>query len=173
MRTLRLLSLGATMLLILNLTGTGAAGQAPEPVQRVLVLYSDERLLPANIIMDETIRAVFAVGTNNRVEFYSEFLDVARFQGEEQQRRQRDFFRDKYRERPPDLLFAVSGSALVFLAKHRAELFSGVPIVYCPFAGDPHADQLVHEVRKLPTRSTKSASRKHQALERDQSPIPP
>jgi signal transduction histidine kinase len=142
MWTVRLLSLGATMLLILNLAGTGAAGQAPEPVQRVLVLYSDERLLPANIIMDETIRAAFAVGTNNRVEFYSEFLDVARFQGEEQQRRQRDFFRDKYRERPPDLLFAVSGGALVFLAKHRAELFPGVPIVYCPFAGDPHADQL-------------------------------
>src|SRR6478609_6152047 len=107
------------MLLILNLAGTGAAGQAPEPAQRVLVLYSDERLLPANIIMDETIRAAFAVGTNNRVEFYNEFLDVARFQGEEQQRRQRDFFRDKYRERPPDLLFAVSGGALVFLAKHR------------------------------------------------------
>jgi hypothetical protein len=64
------------------------------------------------------------------------------FRGEEQQRRQQDFFRDKYRERLPDLLFAVSGGALVFLAKHRAELFSGVPIVYCPFAGDPHADQL-------------------------------
>jgi hypothetical protein len=101
MGIVRLLSLCAIMLLILNLAGTGAAGQAPEPVQRVLVLYSDERLLPANIIMDETIRAAFAVGTNNRVEFYSEFLDVARFQGEEQQRRQRDFFRDKYRERRP------------------------------------------------------------------------
>jgi signal transduction histidine kinase len=142
MWTVRLLSLGGAMLLILNLAGAKVAGQTPASVQRVLVLYSDERLLPANIIMDEAIRAAFAVGTNNRVEFYSEFLDVARFPGEEQQRRQRDFFRDKYRERPPDLLFAVSGGALVFLAKHRAELFSGVPIVYCPFAGDPHADQL-------------------------------
>jgi hypothetical protein len=80
----------------------------------VLVLYSDERLLPANIILDQAIRAAFAVGTNNRVEFYSEFLDVARFPGEEQQ--QRDFFRDKYLERPPDLVIAVSGGALVFLA---------------------------------------------------------
>jgi hypothetical protein len=67
---------------------------------------------------------------------------VARFPGEEQQQRQRDFFRDKCRERPPDLLFTVSGGALVFLSKHRAELFAGVPIVYCPFAGDPDADQL-------------------------------
>src|SRR6266576_3380452 len=139
---LRLLSLGATMLLILNLASTSAAGQAPVPGQRVLMLYSDERLLPANIIMDEAIRAAFAVGTKNRVEFYSEFLDVARFPGEEQQQRQRDFFRDKYRERPPDLVIAASGGALAFLAKHRAELFAGVPIVYCSFAGDPHPDLL-------------------------------
>jgi PAS domain S-box-containing protein len=119
-----------------------AAGLAPAPVQRVLVLYSDERLLPANIIMDEAIRAAFAAGTKNRVEFYSEFLDVARFPGEEQQQRRRDFFRDKYRERPPDLVIAVSGGAWVFLSKHRAELFAGVPIVYCSLAGDAHADQL-------------------------------
>jgi PAS domain S-box-containing protein len=138
----RLLSLGATMLLILNLAGTSAGGQAPAQGQRVLVLYSDDRLLPANIIVDEAIRAAFAVGTKNRVEFYSEFLDVARFPGEEQQQRQRDFYRDKYRERPPDLVIAVSGGALVFLAKHRAELFAGVPIVYCSFAGDPHPDLL-------------------------------
>ncbi len=90
----RLLSLGATMLLILNLAGTSAGGQAPAQGQRVLVLYSDDRLLPANIIVDEAIRAAFAVGTKNRVEFYSEFLDVARFPGEEQQQRQRDFYRD-------------------------------------------------------------------------------
>src|SRR5271166_2281080 len=138
----RILSLGATMLLILNLAGTSAAGQAPAPGQRVLVLYSDERLLPANIIVDEAIRAAFAVGTNNRIEFYSEFLDVARFPGEEQQQRQRDFFRDKYRERPPDLVIAVSGGALVFLAKHRTDLFAGAAIVYCPVAGDPHPDHV-------------------------------
>jgi len=34
------------MLLILNLAGTGAGGQAPAQGQRVLVLYSDDRLLP-------------------------------------------------------------------------------------------------------------------------------
>src|SRR5271165_2405876 len=138
----RLLNLGVTILLILNLTSTSGDGQAPAPAQRVLVLYSDERLFPANIIIDEAIRAAFAVRTNNHVEFYSEFLDVSRFPGEEQQQRQRDFFRDKYRERPPDLVIAVSGGALVFLAEHRADLFAGVPIVYCSYAGDPPADQL-------------------------------
>src|SRR5258708_13330868 len=88
----RLRSLGATMLVILNLAGTSAAGHAPAPGQRVLMLYSDERLLPANIIMDEAIRAAFAVGTKNRVELYSEFLDVARFPGDVQQPLHRNFF---------------------------------------------------------------------------------
>jgi hypothetical protein len=108
----------------------------------VLVLYSDERLLPANIIVDEAIRATFAVGINNRIEFYSEFLDGARFPSEDEQQRQRDFLRDEYRERPPDLVIAVSGGALVFLTKHRPDLFTGVPIGYCPVAGDPHPDHL-------------------------------
>ena len=67
---------------LIILAGTSAAGQAPAPRQRVLVLYSDERLLPNNIIMDEAIRATFAAGTKKRVEFYSEFLDLARFPGD-------------------------------------------------------------------------------------------
>jgi PAS domain S-box-containing protein len=40
------------------------------------------------------------------------------------------------------LVIAVSGGALVFLAQHRAELFAGVPIVYCSVVGDPHPDHL-------------------------------
>ena len=84
------------------------------PLQRVLVLYSDERLLPANIIIDESIRQTFAVGTSSRIEFHSEFLDAARFPGEAHEQRQRDFLRDKYRDRRPDLLIAVSGAAVEF-----------------------------------------------------------
>ena len=106
-------------------TASGVAAQTPSStpsLRRVLVLYSDERLLPANIILDEAIRATFAAETSDHIEFHSEFLDVTRFPGEEQQQRQRDFLRDKYRERPPDVVIAVSGAALEFLLKYRAEL---------------------------------------------------
>ena len=74
------------------------------PLRRALLLYSDERLLPANIIADEAIRATFAAKSSNRIEFHSEFLDVSRFPGETQQQREMDFLREKYRERPPDLM---------------------------------------------------------------------
>src|SRR5258705_10752591 len=110
----RLLSLVATMLLILALASGGVVAQTPSstPLRRVLVLYSDERLVPYNIILDEAIRATFAADTSHRIEFHSEFLDVTRFPGESQQQRQRDFLRDKYRERPPDLVIAVAEPAL-------------------------------------------------------------
>ena len=78
-------------------------------------------MLPANVIVDEAIRATFAAETNDRIEFHSEFLDVSRFPGEAQQQRQRDFLRDKYRERPPDLVIAGGGPALEFLLKYRAD----------------------------------------------------
>ena len=103
---------------------------------RVLVLYSNDRLLPANVAGDEAIRATFAAGTHGAVEFYSEFLDVDRFPGESQQDRARDFFLDKYRERPPDLVIAGGGSALAFLVKYRATLFSQLPIVHCAVSPD-------------------------------------
>jgi ABC-type uncharacterized transport system substrate-binding protein len=90
--------------------------------------------------VDEAIHATFTAEAGNRIELHSEFLDVARFPGEEQ--RQRDFFRAKYRERPPDLVIAVGGDAFAFLAERRAELFGAVPIVYCSVAGDPHPEHL-------------------------------
>ncbi len=108
----------------------------------MLVLYSDERLLPANLIVDEAIHATFTADTTNRIELHSEFLDVARFPGEEQRQRQRDFFREKYRQRPPDLVIAVGGDAFLFLEERRSELFGGLPIVYCSVAGDPRPQDL-------------------------------
>ncbi|HEY5892396.1 MAG TPA: hypothetical protein VIT91_04120, partial [Chthoniobacterales bacterium] len=94
----RLLCLGTTILLAWTASSVVAQTPSSTPLRRVLVLYSDERLLPANIILDEAIRATFAAETSDRIEFHSEFLDVTRFPGEEQQQRQRDFLRDKYRE---------------------------------------------------------------------------
>jgi signal transduction histidine kinase len=120
-----------------------AGGQAPDrgPSQRVLVLYSDDRLLPANLIVDRAINAVFTTDSR-RFELHSESLDVVRFPGEEQRQRQRVFLREKYRERPPDLLIAVSGSAFAFLTERRAELFATAPIVYCSIAGGSRPEHL-------------------------------
>ena len=135
----RLFLFAAVVLVILAWARVNAVGQTPNlrPSQRVLVLYSDERLLPANLIVDQAIHAAFTPDNTKRIELYSEFLDAAHFPGEQQRQRQRLFFREKYQARPPDLVIAVGGDAFAFLTERRAELFSGVPIVYCSIAGDP------------------------------------
>jgi hypothetical protein len=43
------------------------------------------------MIVDETILATFAADASKRIEIHSEFLDVYRFPGEAQQRRERFF----------------------------------------------------------------------------------
>src|SRR5262245_33369731 len=46
-------------------------------VKYVLVLYTDDRLLPANVVIDGRFRQAFAhpPGRAYRVEYFSEFLD--------------------------------------------------------------------------------------------------
>jgi PAS domain S-box-containing protein len=112
----------------------GAQGAVTPPAvrqPRVLVLYSNERLLPANVAVDEAIRTTFHSAFEKPVEFYAEFLDVNRFPSLIQQERTREFLSEKYRERPPDVIIAAGGSALHFLIKHRATLFPRVPVVHC------------------------------------------
>ena len=98
---------------------------------RVLVLYSNERLLPAGMAVDEAIRGTLEAELEASAEFYTEFLDVERFPGEAQQERTRRFLSDKYLERPPDVIIAGGSSALNFLIRYRATLFPRVPVVHC------------------------------------------
>src|SRR5271166_4066729 len=76
------------------------AAQSVDP-QRALVLYSDERLLPANVIFDRSFRTNLQAGTSRHVEFHSEFLDVSRFSREAQQENQRDFPKTEIPELSP------------------------------------------------------------------------
>jgi formate hydrogenlyase transcriptional activator len=124
------ISLIVTVAAFSHRTSDAAAPATSESAaKRVLVIYSDERVLPANVIEDDAIRRTFAADPTVRVEFHSEFLDVARFSRESYQQQQADFFREKYAERPPDLIISGGQPALTFLVKHRGTLFTNVPVV--------------------------------------------
>ncbi len=62
----RLTFLTTTGLLLLVSASVEAGGQTPAsaPTQRVLVLYSDERVVPAVVIVDDAIRATFTAADN-------------------------------------------------------------------------------------------------------------
>lgn len=109
------------------------AGSAPRRITRTppraLVLYSDSRLLPANALFDGSLREALASSSGEPVEYCSEFLDEVRFPVRNEER-MRDFLREKYGERAPDVIVAFGPPSLAFCLRRRPELFPEVPIVF-------------------------------------------
>lgn len=104
---------------------TAAAG-----TRRVLVLYSNGRLLPANVEADRTLHEVIAAERDRSAELSAEFLDHPEFEGEAYAQAFTAFLREKYAQHPPDVLVAAGADALDFLLRHRAELFPRIPVVH-------------------------------------------
>jgi signal transduction histidine kinase len=107
-----------------------SAASASVTNRNVLVLYSNGRLLPANVEGDRALAERFAARTDLPVVLTSEFLDTPRFGGEAYERAMADFLREKYAAAPPEVVIAGGEEALDFWLRHRDALFPGVPIVH-------------------------------------------
>lgn len=98
--------------------------------RHVLVLYSNNRLLPANLEFEAGLRETLA----NSTELSAEFLDYPRFDGESYIHALALFLNEKYARRPPTVLVVGGEEALGFLLRHRAELFPRIPMVHAAVA---------------------------------------
>jgi signal transduction histidine kinase len=107
-----------------------APAAAAAKADNVLLVYSDERLLPANVEADRALRETVVGSSEHPVDVHSEFLDRSRFSGDEYDRAVVAFLREKYSARRPAVMFAASQYALRMLLGHRDDLFPGTPIVY-------------------------------------------
>ena len=130
------------LLAVLAVAATTAAS-APEPAvaasipasaPRVLVLYSDDRLLPANVLFDESFRQALAADSVTAPECFSEYLDAERFPTGYLQRME-TFLQAKYDPRPPHAVVAFAATSLDFCLRSRDRLFAGVPIVFAAVGG--------------------------------------
>lgn len=101
-----------------------------ETPPRVLVLFSNDRLLPANQEMEKGLRRAFEKGGNtSSVDLYAEFLDAVRFPNPAQSAAMEEFLRIRHGDAPPDAWIALGAQALDFLMQRRDTLFPGTPIV--------------------------------------------
>jgi hypothetical protein len=115
---------------VLVLLGGGVVSGAEGP-GRVLMLFSNDRLLPANQRYDAGIRqALDPHGGQKGVSFFGEFLDATRMGGVEKETALEDYLSRRYRDMPPHVLVALGPEALEFLIKRRERLFPGVPLVF-------------------------------------------
>jgi len=116
------------ILLFLSLTLGRVHADSPP---RVLLLFSNDRLLPANQRYDEGIRrALDPQGGQLAVTFFGEFLDAVRLGGEAREEAMEEYLKRRYRDLPPQVLVALGPEALKFLLARRDSLFSGVPLVF-------------------------------------------
>lgn len=112
-----------------------AAAQVLRTPLRVLVIYSDNRLLPANVLFDEYLRDGLASGAVEPIECCAEFLDEMSFPAHYQER-MRELILGKYGDHPADVIVAFASPSLDFCLRNRSQLFSTIPIVFAGLITD-------------------------------------
>jgi PAS domain S-box-containing protein len=122
------------ILLALAVSCVAAADSRP----RVLILFSNDRLLPANQELELGLREALAGhgaplphGDRPNVDLLGEFLDSIRFPEAEQESAMERFLGERHRSHRPDVVVAAGPQALHFMMRRREALFPGVPLVFC------------------------------------------
>jgi PAS domain S-box-containing protein len=102
----------------------------------VLIIHSNESVLPATVSLDENIRKAMRSEGPYRLEFFSEFMDAARFPELDQEARLEAFLREKYAARPIDLVITTGTQALNFMMRRRTSLFPKAPVLFSGVSED-------------------------------------
>jgi signal transduction histidine kinase len=120
--------LGLVCFGLLCLTSAAMAAQAGD--RNVLVLYSHEREMAIYAPFDRALRSQMESAATYPLTFYTEYLDLLRFPGDEQQQKLVEYLRVKYSGKPINLIVAVSPLAFNFVSKNGDALFPGTPVVF-------------------------------------------
>ena len=103
--------------------------RATEPL-RVLLIFSEGKDLPGNVLLEQAVRTAFDQGSSKRAEFYTEHLDASRFSDEAHYRIFRDYLGAKYAGQEPDLLLIIMARDFSLAERLPVELFPKVPAVF-------------------------------------------
>jgi len=98
--------------------------------RNVLMLYSNGRLLPANVEFDRGLYAALASHPDAHVDLAAEFLDAPKFSGAAYGNTIATYLRDKYGVHPPEVIIVGGEEALMFILQHRSEVFPDAPVIF-------------------------------------------
>jgi signal transduction histidine kinase len=99
-------------------------------VRRVLILYESSPSSPLENLVDRGMQTSLD-NSPYQIEFYREYMETASFPDPADQKRFRDFYIRKYRNRRPDVIVAVGPSPLKFTFEAHKKSFPGVPVIFC------------------------------------------
>ena len=96
----------------------------------VLVLYATRADARISVLGDRELPQILEKGLGQRVNYYSEHLDLARFAEVRYQSAVTEFLRLKYAGEKFDLVIAMHEIVLDYLATARTKLFPDTPVVF-------------------------------------------
>jgi PAS domain S-box-containing protein len=108
----------------------GNTGQAQTKRQRILILNETGLSYPGIGLIDQGLRSAFDA-SHEKLEIYREYMETALFPDPADQKRFREFYVRKYRDRRPDVIITVGPSPLKFMSDTHNSAFPGAPIVFC------------------------------------------
>jgi signal transduction histidine kinase len=124
-------------------------GQAQNGHTRVLVLHSTRGDAQISIVGESELPRILSAGLSGNLDYYSEFIDSARFFDPAHTLAFREFLEAKYHKMRFDLVIAMQQPAIEFVEDSRSVLFPDTPVVFLantpPIRILPDSTGLVHE----------------------------
>jgi signal transduction histidine kinase len=132
------------LLAFLTVATAGPLGavRAADTQKQVLVVYSTRRDTQVAVVGDRELPRILDAGLPTRVDFYSEYIDLARFPAESFETSFRDYLKLKYGGKHFDLVIAMMDNAFRFVGAHRDDLFPDTPVVF--MSADREASRIVN-----------------------------
>jgi len=113
-----------------------AFANAATTPEGVLIIHSNQRVTPAAIVIENTLRKEVPEALQRHVDFFSEYLDIEWASTEKYAAAQAEFLRHKYAGRNIRVVVASAPPALQFATQFRDRMLPGVPIVHVAMAKD-------------------------------------
>ena len=116
---------------VLSLTAAvNVVAQQTSTPKRVVVLYWYDKNYAGHVRWEQGWTSSMQSANEQSIEYYPEYLEANRFPEENQPQVLHDYLKQKYAEKPIDVVVAQSDTSLNFLARYRHDLFPNVPVVF-------------------------------------------
>jgi len=99
-------------------------------IKRVLMIFSENKDVPGNIVLEQAVRAEMQKTTTNKIEFLAEYLDASHFSDTEHFVVFQDYIGKKYAGQNPDLIIAFPSTDYRLAGELPNSLFPDVPVVF-------------------------------------------
>ncbi len=111
-------------------TAQPADGFVGRRAKRVLMIFSDARDLPGNVMLEQAIRTEMLAHSTNSIEFFGESMDASRFPNPRHYRPFREYIKNKYASAGMDLVIMFMSRDFTLARELPSALVTNLPCVF-------------------------------------------